>query len=283
MKLLSDAEIKEKVSNHTPPLITGMYTSDWLSKNSPIQPCSVDLHIGRIQIPANKQKDPVLSISGSFDEYVLDTGAIVVITTTEKLNMPARIAGIGFPPSHVSIKGLLMTNPGHVDPGYEGPMQFTVINMGRQPYILRIGDPICTLLLFDLGSDVTADFRQRTQTHAGIPTSTGLRDQDVNRLGKDFVDLEGRAKTIAKTAVKNAQWTAVLLAAVVSLGIAAMSQFLPYYLGGIEESKRNYAVMEERVEFLEKRLTNLEGKGTPTEAFNSQTTQSKKAAVGSRR
>jgi hypothetical protein len=128
----------------------------------------------------------------------------------------------------------------------------------------------------------TQDFRQRTQTHVGATPSTGLREQDVNRLGNDFADLEGRAKRIAKTAVKNAQWRAVLLAAVVSLGIAAMSQFLPYYLGGIEESKRNYAVMAQKVEYLEKRLTSLEGKETPAGGLNPHASQSKKAATSRR-
>jgi deoxycytidine triphosphate deaminase len=173
MRLLNDAEIKDNICNHNPPLVTGVDTLEWQSKKSAIQPCSVDLHIGRIQIPSQKLEEPPQAISGPLDEHILITGAIAVLTTSEILNLPARIAGIGFPPSHVSIKGLLVTNPGHVDPGYEGPMHFTVINMGRQPYVLRVSDPICTLLLFELDSPVAADLL--------IPVMWALDSGDVGR------------------------------------------------------------------------------------------------------
>jgi hypothetical protein len=193
-------------------------------------------------------------------------GQTAVLTTTETLNMPANVAGVGFPPSSVSIKGLLMTNPGHVDPGYAGPMHFTVINMGRLPYTLRIGDRICTLLLFELDSDVQADWRHRSGLPASATSSTGhpagLGEKEVNRLAKDFVDVEKRAKEIAKDTVRRAKWGAALYAGVFSVGIAVVSQFVPYYLGGIEESKKNYAVASKEVEFLKERVVALEQKMT---------------------
>lgn len=64
--------------------------------------------------------------------------------------MPAKLAGIGFPPTSVSAKGVLMTNPGHVDPGFIGHLQFTLINMGKDRFTLAQADRIVTLLLFEL-------------------------------------------------------------------------------------------------------------------------------------
>ena len=178
MKLLTDAQIKAKIDTLIPPLITDMPTSDWQSKTSSIQASSADLHIGRIQIPSDTDRESVLAFSKAGDDYFLTTGQTAVITTTESLNMPATISGIGFPPSKVSIKGLLLTNPGHVDPGYKGPMHFTVINMARKPYSLRIGDPICAVLFFELDSRVQVDWSERraAATSALTPTalSTGL-------------------------------------------------------------------------------------------------------------
>jgi deoxycytidine triphosphate deaminase len=262
MKLLTDAELKQRIDNLTPPLIEGLSTMDWQSKDSPIQPCSVDLHIGRIQIPSETGREPVQVLSASGDYHSLATGQTAVLTTIETLNMPPNIAGFGFPPSSVSIKGLLMTNPGHVDPGYKGPMHFTVINMARVPYPLQIGSRICTAVFLELDSAVQADYRKRRPLPAGAPgpavPQPGLREEEVNRLAKDFVDVEKRAKEIAKDAVKRAQWTATVFAALVSVGIAAISQFVPYYLGGIEECKRNYAVISKDIEFLKEKVGVLE-------------------------
>jgi deoxycytidine triphosphate deaminase len=274
MRLLTDVEIKTKIDALTPPLVTEMFTTEWQSKDSPIQPCSVDLRIGLIQIPSETGLQPVQAFSATGDEHVLMTGATAVLTTIENLNMPANVAGVGFPPSHVSVKGLLMTNPGHVDPGYRGPMHFTVINMGRRPYTLRIGDPICTLLFFELDSNVKADWQHRSASSGAtaLPTarSAGLREEEVNRLAKDFVDVEIRAKKIANEAVKKAQWTAGVLAALVSILFTLISQFVPYYLGGIEESRKNYAVTSKQIEYLEKRVADLEKKELATPMSNPQ-------------
>lgn len=262
MRLLTDAEIKMKIDNDSPSLVTEISTKDWQSRNSPIQACSIDLHIGRIQIPSETGQEGVVEFSSSGNDHSLETGQTAVLTTTELLNMPGNVAGFGFPPSKVSIKGLLMTNPGHVDPGYQGPMHFTVINMGRRPYSLRIGDPICTLLFFELDSSVQTDWGQRRgiAPNTVLHQSKGLDENDVNRLAKDFVDVEKRAKAIANEIVTRAGWRASILAALVSIGIALVSQFVPYYLGGIEESKRNYAVTSKDIEYLKQRVAELEKK-----------------------
>jgi len=285
MKLLTDVEIKQRIDTLTPLLITDVSTDDWQSKQSSIQPCSVDLHIGRIQIPSETGQEPVQEISTPGDDHVLATGQTAVLTTIETLNMPANVAGIGFPPSSVSIKGLLMTNPGHVDPGYKGPMHFTVINMGRLPYTLQVGARICTLLLFELDSDVQTDWWHRSGLPVYISPSTGrsagLGEKEVNRLAKDFVDVERRAKKIAKDAVTKARWTAVVIAALVSVGLTLVSQFLPYYLGGIEEQRRNYAVTSRDVEYLKERVEALEKCVTPAPNTTPQASHGQKAAGSS--
>ena len=66
-----------------------------------------------------------------------------------------------------------MTNPGHVDPGYAGPMRFSVINMGSQDYILRQGDEIVTMFLIELSGSAQRDWLMR---HGGNPA--GLPSQD---------------------------------------------------------------------------------------------------------
>jgi dCTP deaminase len=252
MDLLRDKDLKEllsiKSTEETPPLISGISAEEWTTEGSAIQPCSVDLHIGTIRAPAAARGGPIEKAEQQGEEIVLNTGETAVVTTSESLCMPDTIAGVGFPPSHVSIKGLLMTNPGHVDPGYQGPMHFTVINMAREPYTLRIGDAICTLLFFRLTAAVDADWKAR------VPQEHRDRDVDVNRLAKDFVNVTGRARTIAKGAVAKAAF----YSGIIALAITLLSQTLPYWLGGLEETKRNNAVMAKQIEEIERRVSVLE-------------------------
>ena len=127
-----------------------------------------------------------------------------MIVTEERLNMPRNWAAYGFPPSHVSAAGLLMTNPGHLDPGYAGKLRFTVINMSADRIALRQGDPIVTLIIHHLDAAVAHDFTQRRNAagHGGLPDPSW---DDVNRLAKDFVDVEARAKRIASAQIQEAE------------------------------------------------------------------------------
>ena len=154
MSLLRDEEIITVVGLRPPaiPYIQGVVLpGDPYSKDSPVQASSIDLHIGNVYLPGEKEAD-LGGVQKPRQEYSLKTGETAIVTTLETLNLPSFVAGFGFPPSSVSFKGLLMTNPGHVDPGYAGVMRFTVINMGKDPYYLERGGRIVTLLLFCLGS-----------------------------------------------------------------------------------------------------------------------------------
>jgi len=240
MKLLTDSELQSRIYDCASPLIAGISTREWQTSESPIQPCSVDLRIGLIQVAPDQDQLPIEEISGSGGEYLLETGATAVLTTMETLALPSNIAGIGFPPSHVSIKGLLMTNPGHIDPGYTGRLHFTVINMGKTTISLSVGAAICTVLFFELDSAVDADLADRkggARNIAQVPLE-GLPAGAVRRLGRDFINLDERAKEIAHGAVRKAQISAAVLAGVLSAAISLGSQFVPYYLTRAEEIKK---------------------------------------------
>jgi hypothetical protein len=91
-----------------------------------------------------------------------------------------------------------MTNPGHIDPGYAGRMRFAVINVGKADYPLKRGDQIVTLLLFRSERAPLSDWGERN------PLSKPIRPTQnrINRLSRDFVDLESRTrKLIFQTAL----------------------------------------------------------------------------------
>jgi dCTP deaminase len=245
MKLLKDDQLKDLYSG-AKPVVSGVAApTNWTEASSPVQPSSIDLRIGTISVPAQRTtQQPIVITKG---RHPLPPGQTAVVKTQEQLRLPTNLAAIGFPPSHVSVQGILMTNPGHVDPGYEGPMHLTVINMGRESFELRIGDPIVTILFFELDTGVTKGYSDR---------NPALTEPDVNKLSRDFIDVENRAKKIANRAVGKGVAAVTVFAAILTIA----AQFIPYYLGGIEEAKRNEAVLTQQVKVLEDKVKALEDK-----------------------
>ncbi|MCI0347820.1 MAG: hypothetical protein L0Z53_00205 [Acidobacteriales bacterium] len=204
------------------------------SANSPVQAASIDLHIGNIYLPGESETD-VGGVKNPKADHVLETGETAVVTTQETINFPSNIAGFGFPPSRVSFRGLLMTNPGHVDPGYRGVLRFTVINMAKEAYALRRGDPIVTLLLFKMEADAKSGWGQRNTKGSGPPNQAS-----INRLSRDFVDVEKRAKV---QGVKVSAFITGALAVVAVLLQALTSGHL-FYRDDIEDLKKRQEIVE---------------------------------------
>lgn len=269
MSLLRDEDLITKITAVAPnvPYVEGIeLPTDPYSKDSPVQGSSVDLHIGNIYLPGVKETDTGGAKKPKSD-HVLQTGETAVVTTKEMLHLPDHVAGFGFPPSRVSFRGLLMTNPGHVDPGYEGPMRFTVINVGREAYALRSGDRIVTVLLFELEKAVHSGWRRRNPGGEEKGPSP-INQANLNRLSKDFVDVERRAKKIATE--KGIQWTLIVTSVVAIL--VALLQTLGgghlFYGADIEDLKRrqdiveydvkNRVNIEHRLEDFESRLKDLQ-------------------------
>src|SRR5260370_3383709 len=125
MSLLDDKALVANVTGKGQPLVTNLKAKNgqWFDVDSPIQACSIDWRIGKIFIPGKTGK-----ADGSQDcpleLHALESGQTAVVSTLEELCLPNDVAAIGFPPNRVSVKGMLMTNPGHIDPGYAGPMRF---------------------------------------------------------------------------------------------------------------------------------------------------------------
>ena len=164
----------------------------------------MDLHIGAILLPGVGEDEPG-GVTQPKEDHTLRFGHTAVITSQEQLNLPNHIAALGFPPARLSFRGLLMTNPGHVDPGYVGLMRFTVMNVGREDITLRRGDPIVTLLFFRLNGDTRTGYAQRNGLVGPIP---GPTQNEVNHLSLDFLDVSSRADAAATKAVANAEFRA---------------------------------------------------------------------------
>jgi len=259
MSLLRDEEIIAAITVPPPavPYVEGVVLpADPYSKDSPVQSSSIDLHIGSIYLPGEKETDPG-GANNPRQDYCLKTGETAVVTTREVLHLPANVAAFGFPPSRVSFKGLLMTNPGHVDPGYQGVMRFTVINMARDSYPLESGGRIVRLLIFRMDHDAHRNWIQRNPAGAGLPGNA-----DISRLSRDFVDVHERAKKIANE--YGIKWSAAITAAV-----AVVSILLQLFGSGRLFSRADIDDLKKRQETVEYDLKNRVNVEQKLEDFNS--------------
>lgn len=129
---------------------------EFIPEKDQIQPASVDLRIGIIFRKKKRlseterydeQCDSVVQYDKLGEVVNLSKGEIVTILTYEAVRLPDNIAGTLFPPNSLSVEGVLILNPGHVDPGYLGRVTVRLINFKEATLPLRIGQNIFTMTL----------------------------------------------------------------------------------------------------------------------------------------
>lgn len=266
VRLLTDEDLvkfvgRDKHVTNLPP------TADWFAKTSPVQPTSLDLHIGEIFVPERAfpswlkwltEKSRSTSIASARSGYTLKSGYTAIVTTAEDLNIPSNVAAISFAPNHIAMSGLLMTNAGHVDPGYKGKLRYTLINMGRDDFELSTGQDLVTLLFFELSHNPKADYSLRGGQAGGSPQ----RGQ-VNKLSKDFIDLEKQisrvSKRAANSAVARASVSATIISVVVTLlGMIAtiVGTVLLDRSSHLRDTERQVLELKGEVKRLDEKITN---------------------------
>ncbi len=248
MSVLVDWQINQRLTAF-PRVASDVPPDNYQAADAKVQAASLDLTIGEIYIPGTDNDKP----GGAYmplEEYSLNQGHTAVIKTTEVLNLGAALAGIGFPPASLSLKGLLMTNPGHIDPGYRGPLHLTVINMSRVPFPLRAGDRIMRVLLIALDEEPVASYSTRHPD----PWRTPITPELLGKLSADFVDVEKRAQDIADTSVKKAQVRATLIATVIPVVVAIIALGGTMWAGNLSV-KGDLQKLGERVTVVETKLS----------------------------
>jgi len=195
---------------------------DRFSFDSPVQPASVDLHIGGIYLP-RAVADEGGGENHPLTEHLLKTGETVLIRTEEVLKLPSGVGGLAFPPSSFAVKALLVTNAGHVDPEYSGPLRFTVINMGHEPQKLEAGDRVGTLVLFK-----TAALPQRGWTARSGGPGRNPNTEDLRYLARDFAEVGQRATQITQNLIHRWEFRLAAWLTGLTLFVALVGVYSPY-------------------------------------------------------
>ena len=115
------------------------------------QPSSYDLRIGSIF-----KDNEIYSKSFKKPDFIncidVKPSEIVSIMTLEHVTIPSDCIGTVFAMNSHSSTGLLILNPGHIDPGYSGPISICAINLSKEVRSISIGESIFTLILQKLES-----------------------------------------------------------------------------------------------------------------------------------
>jgi deoxycytidine triphosphate deaminase len=198
MCLLSNIELAKHIFENDE-IIIPAEDGDKHFERELLQPASIDITVGEIFIPPNADDDRKEVISFT-NHFTLGVGSAVLIRSEQKFKLPPRIGGFVFPKNgHFALKGILITNFGHIDPGFEGHLKFTVINMGRETFDLEAGLPIASVVLFNLTSPANPSWQPRhdADDYAG----------QARRLPRVFMDFETTANRVARDQVR-AEWRA---------------------------------------------------------------------------
>ncbi len=247
--LLSDRQLIALIDDD-PEFIRGLDAS---THERRVQASSVDLTVGKIYMPETPHGEPGSHDNPNQDGVILKPGHTVVVQTAERLSMPSDIAAFGFPPARMSRNGLLMTNPGHVDPGYQGCLSFTIINMGKADYELGKGDAIVTLLFLRLDGPAAADWIER----GNQPGDRPVRHTTLDRLTHDFLQVGARAKAVADEAEREtrrltnrATWVSAFALVLIPL----VTLIANLWVGSLSTVDR----IDDRVKNIEQTLTELD-------------------------
>ncbi len=214
MGLLSNVELEAQLKGEHP-LVHGLENIDRFAAGSALEAASVRLRAGRI-FQLMPDGEGLREIN---DQLILNQGGVAFVLTKERMDFDAKHAGIMTAKSGgIAEKGILITNTGQVDPGFEGHLRYAVINMGHEQFCLRRGDVITKLMIFSLDEAANPSW---SEIHDAIPDPTA---ESIRPLGNDFLDLQRRAEHIAAKVAKDTfnemmmsyGFPAVLLAIVVS-------------------------------------------------------------------
>jgi deoxycytidine triphosphate deaminase len=241
--LLSDSVIKQQVA-------LGTIKFGPLFNLEQIQSSSVDFKVGKIYVPDVSQtytNANFLSLARTY--YNLEPGGSVIVELQECLELDAGFGGLMLPPNRLSKTGIIMTNPGHIDPGYKGLLTVCLINMGAGNVSLKQSDTVATLLIHRL-EGVTAGYL--------APATTGVTAEQLSKFAKDFADISNRSE---KT-LRNTIWKHMVSAVTVASFIIAILAIIAPGLAAIvsQSIDKHYAEAKssDRVNELTKRLSALE-------------------------
>lgn len=237
--LLSDKSIRASINDNKIFKLTGSNTplsaSDFKVKSA-----SVDLSIGKIYEPTDDKVRNEKQLADLETKSVrFQPGDTLLIEVKERFNLANNIGGIVFPPNRLSKDGIIMTNPGHIDPGYRGHITVCLVNMGKDDVDLKVGDVIGRLLLIKVNGT--------TEGYTGVEVHS-VAPEHLNKLGRDFAGIGKRIPVLIRNILF--KWLGITLPAVAFI-LGVMALVIPELSKYRVEAKEKEQILIELIRPLE--------------------------------
>ncbi|SFJ07498.1 dCTP deaminase domain-containing protein [Planctomicrobium piriforme] len=194
-----------------------------------VESCSYDMRVGTIFRGSDR-----ISHESSHDSKVIQIlpGEFVYIYTMEELTLGYDMIATAYAMNSLSSKGLLVINPGHVDPGFRGPLTVTAWNLNNKPQAIEVGDKMITVLFNRLSENANPFSRNKSRVdreraftkHVSTEASIGIAQLIEKNSASQLVtnaDLEAVKREISNSPLN---WISLIIA-IVGLIIAILSVF----------------------------------------------------------
>ncbi|TMV49544.1 hypothetical protein FE783_13655 [Paenibacillus mesophilus] len=221
------------------------------SRDSSIQSCSVDLHVGEMYIPGTADTSLGGKANPNTDEVIVKPGASLLVRTEELLQLPKYIGGVCYAPARDSLKGLLIVNIGHIDPGFEGRLHYTVINLGKENITIRKSQLISTLLLFKLSGETESFGKEETVSLNGNNIPKTVNDS-LPRLASTFMDFENKTRDMINAEITKANFKIPIIIAVLTIAATFLTSLILDYLKNADELQKKIEQIDSRITTIEK-------------------------------
>lgn len=215
------------------------------------QSSSYDLRIGSIFKDGQILSDEFQPVNFT-NNIDIKPSEIVLIMTLEKVTIPKDCAGTVFAINKQSSTGLLILNPGHIDPGYSGYLSICAINLSKEIKTISIGESIFTLIIQRLTKELTPDQAYKNKN----PRPRKIEEQDFlktksKKFSSSFFDLvygyDGAKNLLAEKLIERF-WKIIkpfikiilllsAIATIIGLGYDAFPDKMPFSRNKIDKTE----------------------------------------------
>lgn len=171
-----------------------------------VQPASYDMKVGRVAATVPKNGDPRIDLE---DERVLLVPgyAPAIIWTLEELKLPLNMAGHFGVTSSLSRRGLFASVGIQIDPGWEGPLSVSLMNMTPNAVALNYGDTFVTLELERLVVPASEPYsgkyqRRKTFTAQELEAVLGHKGHGLTDMVQGFGEMREAIGSVAALSKK---------------------------------------------------------------------------------
>ena len=170
-----------------------------------INEASYDIRLGK-DVFLSDQKVP-LRLSEDEPVLVLPAGEFALLTSLERVAIPATLIGFITIRLKFKLQGLINVSGFHVDPTYEGPLIFSVQNVGPNDIRIYLQEPVFTIFFAEVKGALPDVVKQRAPRRGYDRISGELMSQlgggsvTLSTVKRDLEKLEHTVKIYAPVIV----------------------------------------------------------------------------------